>query len=47
MFRPIRTIMLVLFAFVAGVLFEKSGQNELCSDRGGEMSEGLCLGVDE
>lgn len=47
MFRPIRTIMLFLFAFVAGVLFEKSAQNEHCQDRGGAMSEGLCLGVDE
>ena len=47
MFRPIRTLMLLLFAFVAGVLFEKAQTNEACDARGGSMSEGLCLGVDE
>ena len=47
MFRPIRTIILAMFAFFAGVLFERSAQNDHCADRGGEMSEGLCIGVDE
>lgn len=47
MFRPVRTLLLLLFAFVAGVFFEKAQQNETCTARGGEISEGLCVGVDE
>ena len=47
MFRPIRTILLLMFAFVAGVFYERSAYKENCAARGGALSEGLCLGVDE
>ncbi|WP_299673752.1 hypothetical protein [uncultured Roseobacter sp.] len=47
MFRPIRTLMLVLVAFLAGLFVERANQRDSCLDRGGAMSEGLCIGVDE
>lgn len=47
MFKPIRTLGLIAFAFLAGIFFERANQNQTCLDRGGEMSEILCLGVDE
>lgn len=47
MFRPIRTLILILFAFVAGVFFERAAEGDRCLDRGGALSEGLCIGVEE
>lgn len=47
MFRPVRMIILTLFVFVAGVFYERAAHKENCNARGGEMSEGLCLGVEE
>ncbi|XDA99144.1 hypothetical protein AB1M95_04340 [Sulfitobacter sp. LCG007] len=47
MFRPIRTLMLIGVAFLAGLFTERANQRESCLERGGEMSEGLCLGVEE
>ncbi|MDW4497295.1 hypothetical protein R5H30_04825 [Sulfitobacter sp. D35] len=47
MFRPIRTLALIGIAFVAGVLYERASDSQSCTDRGGEMSERLCLGVEE
>ncbi len=47
MFRPIRSLMMIFFAFLAGIFFERAGSSDRCLDRGGAMSEGLCIGVDE
>jgi hypothetical protein len=47
MFRPIRTLLLIVAAFYLGKFMEMSGYADQCRDRGGAMSEGLCLGVDE
>lgn len=47
MFRPVRTILLMMFTFVAGVFYERATYKETCANRGGEISEGLCLGVEE
>lgn len=47
MFRPIRMLFVIFFAFVAGIFFERASQSETCLDRGGAISEGLCVGVDE
>jgi hypothetical protein len=47
MFRPIRTLFLIMIAFGTGLLFERSQQKDMCLDRGGAMSEGICIGVDE
>lgn len=47
MFRPIRTILLIFFAFLAGVLYERNIQLDKCLDRGGRMDSGLCYGEGE
>ncbi len=47
MFRPVRTLILLLSAFLAGLLFERANTREACDNRGGEMLEGLCVGVEE
>ncbi len=47
MFRPIRTLLLIVAAFYAGKFLEMSKYADLCRDRGGALSEGLCLGVEE
>lgn len=47
MLRPFRTLFLIVIAFGAGLLFERFQQSDMCLDRGGAMSEGICIGVDE
>jgi hypothetical protein len=42
MFRPVRTLLLVLFAFAAGVFFERNAQREACAALGGAYAGGLC-----
>ena len=45
MFRLIRTLILVMIAFVAGLLFERSQAAEACVAAGGTMAAGLCKGA--
>lgn len=45
MFSLIRTAILVMIAFVAGLLFERSQAGEICVAAGGTMSAGLCKGA--
>lgn len=45
MFRIIRALILVLVAFVAGLLFERSEARTACEDAGGVMQGGICRGV--
>ncbi len=45
MFRLIRATFLVLIAFVAGLLFERSQTAEACKAAGGTMAAGLCRGA--
>jgi hypothetical protein len=47
MLRPLRTILLLIAAFVAGVFSERAARHDQCLDRGGAISEGLCIGVEE
>ncbi|WP_298839856.1 hypothetical protein [uncultured Roseobacter sp.] len=47
MFRPVRTLILVLLTFFAGIMYERARQSDTCLDRGGAVSEGICIGVDE
>ncbi|MDW3224514.1 MAG: hypothetical protein R8G34_16820 [Paracoccaceae bacterium] len=47
MFRPIRTLILIGIAFVSGIIFARELQRDTCIDRGGEMSDGICLGAEE
>ena len=45
MFKPVRLLILLLVAFVAGLLFERYKVSEKCSASGGRMDAGLCRGV--
>ncbi|WP_300033571.1 hypothetical protein [uncultured Roseobacter sp.] len=47
MFRPVRTLIMVLLTFFAGIMYERARQSDSCEARGGAMSEGICIGVDE
>jgi len=42
MFSLIRTPLLLLFAFVAGLLFERSQAGDACALAGGQMRDGVC-----
>lgn len=44
MFRLLRTIILVMFAFVAGMLFEREGKQTRCEKGGGLWIENICVG---
>lgn len=46
MFRPIRTLFLIGFAFLAGVLFERSNASETCLDGGGSWDNATCFGLE-
>lgn len=43
MFRLIRLVIFVMFAFVAGVFYERAANSERCTANGGTMEDGLCL----
>lgn len=45
MFRPIRTLILIVFALMAGLLFERSRISDECKAAGGTMLAGLCRGA--
>jgi hypothetical protein len=45
MFRPIRTLILLLLAFVSGVFFERLNHTDRCLDRGGMVLDDLCFGL--
>lgn len=42
MFGLIRTPLLILVAFVAGMLFERSQAANMCVTQGGVMRDGVC-----
>ena len=42
MFGLIRTVILILVAFVAGLLFERSQAADACAGQGGTMRDGVC-----
>jgi len=45
MFRLVRLVVLVMIAFLAGLLLERSQQGERCIAAGGDMRAGLCVGA--
>jgi len=45
MFGLIRTAVLALLAFFAGLMFERSQAGEACVSAGGTMIAGLCRGA--
>ncbi len=46
MFRLLRTLILVMFAFVAGMLYERQGRQETCEAGGGLWIENICLAAE-
>ncbi len=44
MFRPIRTLILLVVAFLAGIFFERYQHLERCTAAGGAVRNGLCQG---
>lgn len=42
MFRPVRTLILLAVAFLAGVFYERNNHGERCHERGGQIDEGIC-----
>lgn len=45
MFGLFRTLLIAMIAFVAGVLYERHNQSELCDAAGGTWRSGLCGGL--
>ncbi|MEE4187091.1 MAG: hypothetical protein V2I76_01410 [Roseobacter sp.] len=45
MFKPIRLVILLGAAFLAGLLFERYNSSEKCVQAGGSMDAGLCRGA--
>lgn len=43
MFRLIRLVIFTLFAFLAGVFYERLNAKEACVAAGGEPGNGLCI----
>lgn len=46
MFRLLRMVILVMFAFVAGMLFERGRSEDICRNGGGLWISNICVGVD-
>lgn len=44
MFRLLRLILLVIAAFVAGMLYERDGSRAICENGGGLWIEDICVG---
>lgn len=47
MFRPFRTLFLIGFAFLAGVLFERNKASETCLAGGGTWDAATCFGLEQ
>jgi hypothetical protein len=43
MFRPVRTLFLLVFAFLAGVFYERNESLERCQASGGILVDGICV----
>ncbi|KAE9628992.1 MULTISPECIES: hypothetical protein [Parasedimentitalea] len=46
LFRPLRTLMMLAFAFAAGIGFDRIKHSERCQIAGGSVLAGLCTGED-
>jgi len=44
MFRLLRTLILVMFAFIAGMLYEREGRQATCEGGGGLWIGNMCVG---
>jgi len=45
MFRPVRLILLIAAAFLAGLMVERYNVSEKCKQAGGKVDAGLCRGL--
>jgi len=43
MFRLIRVLILILFAFVAGIFFSDANRQTVCTDEGGGWRDRTCF----
>ncbi len=46
MFRLLRTFILVMVAFVAGMMYERQGQQDICENGGGLWVANICLAAE-
>ncbi|ARU02010.1 hypothetical protein LOKVESSMR4R_02716 [Yoonia vestfoldensis] len=46
MFRLLRLVILVLVAFLAGMIYERQGQQEICENGGGLWVSNICLAAE-
>ena len=44
MFRPVRTLILMVVVFVSGLFYERYQHLERCEAAGGTVRDGLCQG---
>ena len=44
MFRVLRTRILVMIAFIAGMRYEREGSQDICQNGGGLWIENICVG---
>ncbi|WP_162797883.1 hypothetical protein SuNHUV7_08670 (plasmid) [Pseudoseohaeicola sp. NH-UV-7] len=42
MLRPVRTLIMLVAVFMAGVLFERSQNGQACDRLGGQFESGIC-----
>jgi len=47
MIRPVRTLILLMLAFAAGIGYDRIKQAERCRDVGGILKAGLCTGENQ
>ncbi|MGA9250948.1 MAG: hypothetical protein WBV78_20750 [Roseobacter sp.] len=45
MFKPVRLLILISAAFLAGLMVERYNVSEKCKQAGGTMDAGLCRGA--
>lgn len=46
MFGLLRTMFIVLIAFLVGLMFERNQAADACAAEGGAMTKGICRGVE-
>ena len=44
MLRPVRTVIVMMVVFLAGLFYERHQQSARCAAAGGTVQDGLCRG---
>ena len=42
LFRPLRLLIIIGAAFIAGIIYEKQKYKEMCGEIGGTLTESIC-----